>query len=751
MKVLVIGSGAREHALVAALSRDPMVHTVIAAPGNPGIDVMCETRPVDATDPQAVTALAQECDASLVVIGPEAPLVAGVSDALRAAGIAVFGPSQAAAALEGSKAFAKEVMDAAKVPTAASVAATSAQEAHEALTRFGAPHVVKADGLAAGKGVVVTRDFDEALNHAVACLEESDRVVIEDFLDGPEVSLFVVCDGTTAMPLAPAQDFKRALDGDQGPNTGGMGAYSPLPWAPDHLVDEIVERVAQPVVDEMARRGTPFVGLLYCGLALTKNGIEVVEFNVRFGDPETQSVLSRLETPLGALLLAAAQGRLSEYSHLEWSADASVTLVLAAEGYPASPRKGDPIAGLEEAGAVDGVMVLHAGTAVNDQGEVVTNGGRVLSVVANAPSLQEARELAYRAGDLITWEGKTYRNDIASAAVQGAIRVPVAAGSEEVEDAVENDAEGARAPRSSVAWWASQAPQVPGWTHVYSGKVRDLYIPVEAKDMDDADRLLMVASDRISAYDHVIPTPIPDKGKVLTGLTAWWFDQVSDLIGNHVLTVDVPAEVAGRGMIVKPLRMFPVECVARGHLTGSGLKDYQNTGAVCGNELPEGLGEASKLEPAIFTPATKAELGDHDENITFDQTVELLGDSDAEALKSLTLALFERARSIAAERGVILADTKFEFGRDFTGQIVLGDEVLTPDSSRFWDAEGFVEGQSQPSFDKQFVRDWLTSEESGWDKDSGVAPPQLPTQVVEATRARYIEAFERLTGRKFPG
>ena len=414
-------------------------------------------------------------------------------------------------------------------------------------------------------------------------------------------------------------------------------------------------------------------------------------------------------------------------------------------------RKGDPIAGLEEAGAVGGVMVLHAGTAVNEQGEVVTNGGRVLSVVANAPSLQEARELAYRAGDLITWEGKTYRNDIASAAVQGAVRVPVAAGSEEIEDAVENDTEGAHAPRSSVAWWASQASQVPGWTHVYSGKVRDLYIPVEAKDMDDADRLLMVASDRISAYDHVIPTPIPDKGKVLTGLTAWWFDQVSDLVGNHVLTVDVPAEVAGRGMIVKPLRMFPVECVARGHLTGSGLKDYQKTGAVCGNELPEGLSEASKLEPAIFTPATKAELGDHDENITFNQTVELLGDSDAEALKSLTLALFERARSIAAERGIILADTKFEFGRDFTGQIVLGDEVLTPDSSRFWDAEGFVEGQSQPSFDKQFVRDWLTSEESGWDKDSGVAPPQLPTQVVEATRARYIEAFERLTGRKFPG
>lgn len=268
--------------------------------------------------------------------------------------------------------------------------------------------------------------------------------------------------------------------------------------------------------------------------------------------------------------------------------------------------------------------------------------------------------------------------------------------------------------------------------------------------MDDADRMLMVASDRISAYDHVIPTPIPDKGKVLTGLTAWWFDQVSDLVGNHVLTVDVPAEVAGRGMIVKPLRMFPVECVARGHLTGSGLKDYQKTGTVCGNELPEGLGEASKLEPAIFTPASKAELGDHDENITFDQTVKLLGDNDAEALKSLTLALFERARSIAAERGIILADTKFEFGRDFTGQIVLGDEVLTPDSSRFWDAEGFVEGQSQPSFDKQFVRDWLTSEESGWDKDSGVAPPQLPTQVVEATRARYIEAFEKLTGRKFP-
>lgn len=425
MKVLVLGSGAREHAIVAGLIRDPQVDAVVAAPGNPGIALMCETRPVEAADPAAVTALAAEVDADLIVIGPEAPLVAGVADALREASFPVFGPSGAAATLEGSKAFAKEIMAAAGVPTAEAVAATSVDEAAAALDRFGAPHVVKADGLAAGKGVVVTDDREAALAHARSCLSVADRVVIEDYLDGPEVSLFVLCDGATAVPLEPAQDFKRIGDGDTGPNTGGMGAYSPLPWAPPGLVDEIVTTVAQPVVDEMARRGTPFSGLLYCGLALTAKGLRVVEFNVRFGDPETQSVLARLETPLSTALMAAATGTLAELPPLEWTSDASVTVVMAAAGYPEAPVTGSPITGLTEAAAQEGVMVLHAGTTASGAGDqLATSGGRVLSVVANAPTLAEARERAYAATALISWEGEQHRSDIAAAAAAGQITIP---------------------------------------------------------------------------------------------------------------------------------------------------------------------------------------------------------------------------------------------------------------------------------------------------------------------------------------
>lgn len=425
MKVLVLGSGAREHAIVAGLIRDPQVDAVVAAPGNPGIALMCDTRPVEAADPAAVTALAAEVDADLIVIGPEAPLVVGVADALREASFPVFGPSGEAAVLEGSKAFAKEIMAAAGVPTAEAVAATSVDEAAAALDRFGAPHVVKADGLAAGKGVVVTDDREAALAHARSCLSVADRVVIEDHLDGPEVSLFVLCDGVTAVPLEPAQDFKRIGDGDTGPNTGGMGAYSPLPWAPPGLVDEIVTTVAQPVVDEMARRGTPFSGLLYCGLALTAKGLRVVEFNVRFGDPETQSVLARLETPLSTALMAAATGTLAELPPLEWTADASVTVVMAAAGYPEAPVTGSPITGLTEAAAQEGVMVLHAGTTASGAGDqLATSSGRVLSVVANAPTLAEARERAYAATALISWEGEQHRSDIAAAAAAGQITIP---------------------------------------------------------------------------------------------------------------------------------------------------------------------------------------------------------------------------------------------------------------------------------------------------------------------------------------
>ncbi|MCT1873567.1 phosphoribosylaminoimidazolesuccinocarboxamide synthase [Brevibacterium luteolum] len=300
---------------------------------------------------------------------------------------------------------------------------------------------------------------------------------------------------------------------------------------------------------------------------------------------------------------------------------------------------------------------------------------------------------------------------------------------------------------------STDAPQsLPGWQHVYSGKVRDMYVPADGPaELTGAKRVLLVASDRISAYDYVLDTPIPDKGAVLTGLSLWWFDQLAEVIGNHVTSTDVPEAVAGRAMVCRPLDMFPVECVARGYLTGSGLKDYERTGAVCGVSLPAGLREADKLTPAIFTPATKAELGDHDENISFDKTVELLGEDDAELLRDITLRIYTRAEEIARERRIILADTKFEFGRDSDGRVLLADEVLTPDSSRFWDAEAYVPGQAQASFDKQFVRDWLTSPDSGWDKDSGQQPPALPAEIVAKTRQRYIEAFERITGQEFPG
>ncbi|MDH5147431.1 phosphoribosylamine--glycine ligase [Brevibacterium casei] len=748
MKVLVIGSGSREHALVLALSRDPQVDAVIAAPGNPGIAAIAHTEALDASDAQAVTALAERLDVDLVVVGPEAPLVAGVADALREASFPVFGPSAEAAHLEGSKAFAKEIMEAAGVPTARTVVAYTTDEAAAAIDDFGAPYVVKADGLAAGKGVVVTTDRQAALDHAHSCLEVSDRVVIEDYLDGPEVSLFVLCDGSRTVPLAPAQDFKRIGDGDSGPNTGGMGAYSPLPWAPAGMVEDIVSTVAQPVVDEMARRGTPFTGLLYCGLALTSKGLRVVEFNVRFGDPETQSVLARLRTPLGQTLLAAAEGRLDEVGELDWDPRTAVTVVMAAEGYPESPRTGDVIAGLEAADAREDVSVLHAGTRTSEDGagDVLTAGGRVLSVVALGADLDEARARAYAAVDEISWDGEQHRTDIAEAAAAGTIEVA------DIYAAPEAGAEAGPAGSSDTAPTAapgSDAPVLPGWTHVYSGKVRDLYIPEDAADIASAERLLMVASDRISAYDWVLDTEIPDKGRVLTGLSLWWFDQLSDIIGNHVISTDVPAAVRGRGLIVQNLTMIPVECVARGYLTGSGLSDYRETGAVCGVELPAGLTEADRLEPPIFTPATKAALGDHDENVSFEQVAETIGADQAKRIRDLTLNIYSRAEEIARERGIVLADTKFEFGTLPDGTIVLADEVLTPDSSRFWDAESYAPGTVQASFDKQFVRDWLTTE-SGWDRSSDTPPPALPAEVVEKTRARYIEAFETLTGESFP-
>ncbi|MFJ9666636.1 phosphoribosylamine--glycine ligase [Streptomyces sp. NPDC101219] len=415
MKVLVIGSGAREHALCRSLSLDPAVTALHCAPGNAGIAEVAELHQVDALDGAAVSALAARLGADLVVVGPEAPLVAGVCDAVRAAGIPVFGPSREAAQLEGSKAFAKDVMAAAGVPTARSYVCVTPEEASAALDAFGAPYVVKDDGLAAGKGVVVTDDLELAAGHAGSC----DRVVIEEYLDGPEVSLFAITDGETVVPLQPAQDFKRALDGDEGPNTGGMGAYSPLPWADPKLVDEVMETVLQPTVDELRRRGTPFSGLLYAGLAITSRGVRVIEFNARFGDPETQVVLARLKTPLSGVLMAAATGGLADLEPLRWSDEAAVTVVVASHNYPGTPRTGDPITGLDEVAAQDApeAYVLHAGTR-SEGGAVVSAGGRVLSVTATGKDLAEARDRAYRAVGRIRLDGSLHRTDIAAKAAQ---------------------------------------------------------------------------------------------------------------------------------------------------------------------------------------------------------------------------------------------------------------------------------------------------------------------------------------------
>jgi phosphoribosylamine--glycine ligase len=380
------------------------------------MEAVAERHDIDPLDGDAVAGLATSIRADLVVIGPEAPLVAGVADAVRAAGVTCFGPSAEAAHLEGSKAFAKQVMAAAEVPTAPAHVCETPEQVADALDAFGPPYVVKDDALAAGKGVVVTDDRQAAIDHAASC----GRVVIEEFLDGPEVSLFAVTDGVTVVPLQPAQDFKRALDGDAGPNTGGMGAYTPLAWAPDDLVAEVTRRVLVPTVDELARRGTPYQGLLYAGLALTSRGVRVVEFNARFGDPETQALLALLDTPLSALLHGAASGTLADVDLPGWKDASAVTVVVAAENYPGSPRTGDVIDGIEVADAIDGVDVIHAGTARDAEGRLVTSGGRVLSVTATGPTLSEARERAYSAVEFIHFPGAHFRSDIALAASRDA-------------------------------------------------------------------------------------------------------------------------------------------------------------------------------------------------------------------------------------------------------------------------------------------------------------------------------------------
>ncbi len=409
MRTLVVGTGGREHALALALAADPAVTEVHAAPGNPGIGEVATLHDVDPMDGAAVAALATSIGADLVVVGPEAPLVAGVADVVRDAGIACFGPSLAAARLEGSKAFAKDVMATAGVPTAGSRTCTTPEEVAEALDTFGAPHVVKDDALAAGKGVVVTNDRDEALAHAAGC----DRVVVEEFLDGPEFSLFVVCDGTIGRPLLPAQDFKRIFDGGRGPNTGGMGSYAPLEWLPSDMVQAVMAKVVDPTLAEMRRLGAPFVGCLYVGLALTSAGPKVIEFNVRFGDPDIQPVLALLDSPLGALLAAAAVGNLADVPEPEFVEGAAVSVVMASAGYPEGSSTGDVIVGTETLAVETDVDVIHAGTARTEAG-LVTAGGRVLAVRATGTDVADARAKAYEGISSISFPGAQWRRDIAA-------------------------------------------------------------------------------------------------------------------------------------------------------------------------------------------------------------------------------------------------------------------------------------------------------------------------------------------------
>ena len=404
MKILLVGSGGREHALALGLKADKKCSELHVAPGNPGIAEIATTHPLVITDNQAILSLAQSLGVDLVVIGPEVPLVNGAADVLRTAGIATFGPSKAAAALEGSKDFAKGVMRDAGVPTARSFTCIREDEITSALDTFGAPYVVKDDGLAGGKGVVVTDDRAEALAHALSC----DRVVIEEFIDGPEISLFGISDGRNILAMEPAQDFKRAYDNNQGPNTGGMGAYSPLPWAPEDIIEQTYEKVLAPVVAEMAARGTPFIGLLYAGLALTKNGIKVIEFNARFGDPETQVLIPRLLTPLADLLYKAATNSLDD-TVLHWSDTSAVTVVLAAQGYPQSPKLGEKIT---IPAPQENTLIFQAGTQEKD-GSLISSGGRVMTVTGIGSDLESARLRAYQQISTIGLEGSFYRSDIA--------------------------------------------------------------------------------------------------------------------------------------------------------------------------------------------------------------------------------------------------------------------------------------------------------------------------------------------------
>ena len=893
MKILVLGSGAREHAIVTKLAAEG-AHELIVAPGNVGMAGQAERIRIDSTSPELVARFAVDEDVDLVVIGPEAPLVAGVADAVCEAGIPVFGPSKAAAQLEGSKRFAKAVMERAGVPTGGARLCEDLGELGAAIDEFGAPYVVKADGLAAGKGVIVTDDRDAAMRHGADWIT-SGPMLVEEFLDGQEVSLFCISDGTTVRALPPAQDFKRLGDGDEGPNTGGMGAYSPLPFIVERFggerefMREIERTVAQPVVDAMREAGTPFQGLLYCGLIVTDMGVRVIEFNARFGDPETQVVLERLAEPLAPLLLSSAIGGLGEHpAELEIADLAAVTVVLASEGYPERAIGGREITGAEAAEQA-GARVLHAATdlvpveatrrcrdrggcepAVPGRGERrcerrVGLGRRCRVGVGRRAGAESAEAAEPAAAEPVGSPGRRRRPRRASSppAVACSTSSPPARRSERraapstarsnasgsraastapisrsparacrtrpsasprtpattrsrrrLADAgrgrasrarratptpvgtasagrppqerrgrrrtqrrsrragrhtapTASDAQSPRAPRAPRAPQAepprladtpiaaataksqgfnlesTRHPNLEGWRHAYSGKVREVY-----ESETDPNALLIVASNRVSAFDHLLDPEIPTKGALLTRLTRWWFERLD--VPNHLREPEgwdaaLPADIAERAMRVAKLGMFPIECVVRGYLTGSGYKEYVATGEVCGVELPEGLRDGDRLPEPIYTPAFKAPQGEHDENITYERTVELVGEQAAAALRELSLTIYARAAEIAEARGVILADTKFEFGRDpETGELVLADEVLTSDSSRYWDAavygdESLPRTERLASFDKQIVRNWLAAH---WDKQG--APPRLPDEIVAQTYARYAELFDRL-------
>lgn len=746
MKILVLGSGAREHAIITALHREGG-HEIVVSPGNAGMADIAQRIRMSITDPELVADFVKEEQFELVVIGPEAPLVAGVSDAVRALGVPVFGPSQAAAAIEGSKAFAKDIMQRANVPTGRGKQCHDIDELISTIDEFGAPYVVKADGLASGKGVIVTEDRGEAIRHAEQWIV-SGPLLVEEFLDGHEVSLFCFSDGKTVRALPPAQDFKRLHDGDHGPNTGGMGAYTPVPFLNDRFgseqqfVAEAIRSVAQPVVDTLRADGNPFQGLLYCGLIVTAAGIRVIEFNARFGDPETQVVLERLGEPLSPLLLASANGTLDAHpEQLALRDNAAVTVVIAAEGYPEHPITGRPIGGLDDAAAA-GALVLHAGTGTNDNDELVATGGRVLNVVATGDTIADARRVAYTAAARVELDGAQYRSDIAQlgAALQDSQRAHAQTAQQPAAPSPALSDTPIAAATARANGFESAAGSFAGYRHVYSGKVREIY------ESDDA--LLLVASNRVSAFDHLLEPEIPGKGAMLTQLTRWWFERLdvpNQLREPEGWDAQLSAEDAARTMRVAKLEMFPIECVVRGYLTGSGLKEYEATGAVCGVPLPEGLRDGDRLPEPIFTPAYKAPQGEHDENISFERVVELIGEADARALRELSLRLYRTGAQIALEHGLVLADTKFEFGRDpETGAITLADEVLTSDSSRYWDAHAYADesaelGARLASFDKQIVRNWLRE---NW--DGAGTPPVLPAEIVERTRARYAELLQRL-------